>query len=81
MKTAILPVGSMALPGDLVRQVQKAPIEGRVSSTVPLQVDQRTGKVQFLVEWDETAEDGSVAVASTWFEAADVEILERPSAE
>lgn len=79
MKTAIFPVGTMALPGDTVRQVVKPPIEGRVSTTTPLQVDQKTGKVQFLVEWDETAEDGTKHTASTWFEAGDVEILERPA--
>lgn len=77
-RPALFPVGTQPMPGDTVRQRPVLPIVGRVSADVPAQVDQKTMKVQFLVEWEEVGEDGTTHVASTWFEAGDVEIVDRP---
>lgn len=59
-------------PGDKVRQVLPAPVEGTV---VGFSLDQTTGDVQFHVAWKHTDADGEEHVGTRYFTQEQLEAV------
>ena len=65
-------------PGDKVRQVLPAPVEGTV---VGFNLDQTTGDVQFHVAWKDKDADGVEHVHTRYFVQEQLEAVPEPAKE